>query len=77
MISTNLIELQLSNNHLKDLKGLEKLQNLKILYLLHNQLSEIKELDALHKLKELWINDSNISEGDIERLKKRGFKIHW
>jgi protein phosphatase 1 regulatory subunit 7 len=58
----NLPYLELSNNQLTEIKGLETLVNLQQLYLYENRLTEIKGLDTLVKLQTLWLYDNQLSE---------------
>ena len=43
---------------LTDVKGLEKLTQLKVLYLGYHQLTDVKGLEKLTKLKLLYLNDN-------------------
>jgi len=60
--STNLQELDLSNNSLTEIKGLDALVNLQKLDLSNNSITEIKGLDALTNLQVLWLYNNSIIE---------------
>lgn len=62
---SGLLTLNLSSNQIKDIteiKGLENLVNLQVLYLANNQISEIKGLENLHNLQKLDIANNQITE---------------
>ena len=55
--------LDLRSNKLTDVKGLEKLDQLKKLYLYNNQLTELpKGLEKLNQLTELGLRDNQLTE---------------
>ena len=58
----NLRELNLSENKISEIKGLDSLVNLQELYLDHNQVKEIKGLDSLVNLRTLSISCNEIRE---------------
>ena len=58
----NLKYLDLSNNKITEIKGLEDLHNLETLILVNNQITEIKELENLESLKRFVIWGNNIPE---------------
>jgi internalin A len=62
--------LNLSDNQLSEIKGLQKLGNLQTLDLSNNQLSEIKGLEMLGNLQ--WLNLSNNQLSEIKGLEKLG-----
>ena len=55
-------ELWCSDNNLTELKGLDKLVNLKVLYCDDNELTELKGLDKLVNLKVLYCFDNKLIE---------------
>jgi len=57
----NLKRLDLSNNKINEIKGLDKLTTLEFLDLSYNQISEIKGLDNLKNLKFLDLRNNKIS----------------
>src|SRR4028118_1708265 len=59
---SSLTELDLSNNHLGDIKPLESLTNLTLLALENNQISDIKPLESLTNLTLLFLNNNQISD---------------
>ena len=62
-------ELDLSNNQISDIKGLEKFSNLEVLKLNNNKISKIEELSSLTKLQELYLRNNKISKiNGIEKL---------
>jgi len=62
-------ELDLSNNNIKDLDGIENFTNLKTLNLNNNKIKSIKNLERLKKLHHISIRNNNISEiNDITGL---------
>ncbi|KAF1742879.1 hypothetical protein MXB_3371, partial [Myxobolus squamalis] len=72
LAATTLIVLVLSNNQLKDLRGIEHLNSLKILYLCDNFLSNIEnmtELNALSSLTELKLSGNPICYFSSYRIK--------
>ena len=63
---SNLVELQLAENQLTEIKGLENLVikmkyhlnsqvNLEVLELSYNKITSLKGIENLTKLKELWV----------------------
>ena len=56
--------LDLSRNHIKDLSGIDKLDNLEELNLYGNKIDDIKLLSAMSKLKTLDLANNNISDID-------------
>jgi internalin A len=54
--------LNLTDNHLTEIKGLEKLVDLQVLILSCNQLTEIKELNNLVNLKVLSLSSNQLTE---------------
>ena len=58
----NITGLNLFDNQISEIKGLDKLNNLTKLYLSDNQISEIKGLDKLNNLTSLYLSDNQISE---------------
>jgi len=65
---SNIEELDLSDNQIKELHGLEKYVNLNILKIANNQVAHIKGLDNLKKLQKLSLRNNNISK--IEGIDK-------
>lgn len=62
-------DVDLSDNLIKDLNGIEKFSNLKHLKLNNNQITSIKELEHLKKLQELSIRNNKISDlRELNRL---------
>lgn len=62
---TNLEELWLSNNKIKEiteLHGLDKLSNLQTLYLNNNQITKLKGLCGLNKLQKLLLFNNQITD---------------
>ena len=55
-------ELELSSNRMTDVKGLEKLTQLEMLYLSGNQLSDVKGLEKLDQLKALGLQSNKLTE---------------
>lgn len=55
-------------NQITEIKGLDKLKNLKRLYINSNKISEIKDLGSLTKLKVLNIGDNSIPEEEFDEL---------
>ncbi|MDR2955646.1 MAG: leucine-rich repeat domain-containing protein [Prevotella sp.] len=73
----NIIVLNLSNNQISEIKGLEKLNNLSILYLYSNQISDIKGLEKLNNLSKLYLDNNQISEiKELENLVKSPILKH-
>jgi hypothetical protein len=64
----NVDELDLSNNQIKNLRGIEKFTNLRILKISNNHINSINGLDSLKKLQKLSLRNNHISE--IRVLKK-------
>jgi hypothetical protein len=63
--------LNLRSNQLTDVKGLEKLTQLKMLNLKDNQLTELTGLEKLTQLKELYLSDNlDLTFAQIVELKK-------
>ncbi len=60
--------LNLSNNQLTEVKGLEKLTQLTHLYLYDNQLTDVKGLEKLTQLKELYLYGNQLT--DVKGLEK-------
>ncbi len=58
----NIYKLNLYNNNIPEIKGLDNLVNLQILYLCGNQITEIKGLDNLINLQELVLSTNQITE---------------
>ncbi len=58
----NLKKLNLNNNKIIDIKGLDNLVNLQQLYLSNSKISEIKGLEKLVNLQELYLSYNNITE---------------
>ena len=56
------------NKNLTDVKGLEKLTQLKFLHLSNNQLTDVKGLEKLTKLKSLYLNNNQLT--DVKGLEK-------
>jgi len=66
---SNIEDLDLSDNLIKNLNGIEKFSNLKHLKLNNNQITSIKELDHLKKLQILSIRNNKISDlRELNRL---------
>jgi len=58
-------------NQLTNVKGLEKLTQLKVLRLDFNQLTDVTGLEKLTKLKVLRLNDNpDLTKAQIDELKK-------
>ncbi|MBY9020436.1 MAG: leucine-rich repeat domain-containing protein [Candidatus Lokiarchaeota archaeon] len=67
----NVQELDLSNNNIKDLDGIENFINLRTLNLNNNKIRSIKNLDKLKELREVSFRNNNITEiENIEGLTK-------
>lgn len=64
----HLTELNLSNNNIKEVKRLESLINLELLFLHQNQLECIKELALLPKVRIISLYDNNIKNIPLEIL---------
>ena len=64
----NVEELDLSNNKIKNLEGIEKFSNLRILKISNNHINNINGLDSLKKLQKLSLRNNNIAQ--IGVLKK-------
>ena len=62
--------LELNNNQLTNVKGLEKLTQLKVLHLYYNKLTSVKGLEKLTQLNRLILNDNNLTKAQIEELQK-------
>ena len=60
--------LDLYNNQLTSVKGLEKLTKLKELFLSDNQLTSVKGLEKLTQLKELYLSNNQLT--DVKGLEK-------
>ena len=54
--------LDLSDKEISDIKPLESLTNLTILYLIHNKISDIKPLESLTNLTRLGLTNNKISD---------------
>jgi len=64
-------ELDLSDNQIKEMRGLEKFSNLKTLKLANNQINQIKGLNQLKELRKLSLRNNNITKiTGIEKLLK-------
>ena len=64
-------ELDLSDNQIKELRGLEKFSKLKSLKLANNQINQIKSLNQLKELRKLSLRNNNLSEiTGFEKLTK-------
>ncbi|TIA75633.1 hypothetical protein E3P92_00768 [Wallemia ichthyophaga] len=61
---SNLKELYLSHNGIKDISGLDDLVNLEVLDISNNQIKSINNLSHLKKLQELWANSNQIDNLD-------------
>ena len=61
-------ELNLNRSQLTDVKGLEKLTQLKSLYLSQNKLTDVKGLEKLTELTELWLYENQLT--DVKGLEK-------
>jgi hypothetical protein len=63
--------LNLGGNHLTEVKGLEKLTQLKELYLQANQLTDVKGLEKLTNLEGLYLEGNpDLTKAQIDELKK-------
>ena len=62
--------LELNNNQLTNVKGLEKLTQLKVLHLYNNKLTSVKGLEKLTQLNRLILNDNNLTKALNEELQK-------
>ena len=63
--------LELYQNQLTDVKGLEKLTKLEVLDLSDNQLTEVKGLEKLTKLEYLYLkNNPSLTKAQIAELQK-------
>ena len=61
----------LFDNQLTDVKGLEKLTQLRELYLIDNQLTDVKGLEKLTKLLRLSLsNNPDLTKAQIAELQK-------
>ena len=59
----------LNDLQLTDVKGLEQLTNLKVLYLSRNKLTDVKGLEKLTKLEELYLNNNQLTSAKgLEKL---------
>ena len=59
----------LNGLQLTDVKGLEKLTNLKVLYRSRNKLTGVKGLEKLAKLEELYLNNNQLTSAKgLEKL---------
>ena len=67
---TNLETLGLEGNHVKDIESLRKLKNLKELYLLIPIVRDFSGLYSLKNLKHLRISSTQITDQQVEKLKK-------
>ena len=59
---TELTDLDLTSNNIKEITGLDKLKNLTNLYLEDNKIEWISGLDSLSKLQRLYLSGNNIQE---------------
>ena len=67
----NIQELDLSNNNIKNLEGIENFSNLRTLNMNNNQIKSIESLDKLKELRYVSFRNNNISEiQDTEGLTK-------
>jgi Leucine-rich repeat (LRR) protein len=62
--------LDLDNNELTNLEGIDKLTNLKRLYLDDNKLTSLKGIENLTNLESLYLDNNNLSGSEKARLKK-------
>lgn len=62
--------LELFMNNISDLSPLAGLTNLQDLNLAHNQISDLTPLEGLKQLKRLWISCNNVTEEQINQLRK-------
>jgi hypothetical protein len=60
-------EIDLSNNHISDLGGIEKFSNIQVLKLNNNDLSKVEGLENLERLEKLFLRNNRIA--NIEGLK--------
>lgn len=56
--------MNLNENQITEIKGLENLSNLVELYLENNQISELGRIDSLNRLKDLWLSNNRIKKLD-------------
>ena len=61
-------KLHLGDNHLTDVKGLEKLTKLEVLILADNQLTDVKGLEKLTQLTHLYLHRNQLT--DVKGLEK-------
>ena len=61
-------KLHLGDNHLTDVKGLEKLTQLRVLILTNNQLTDVKGLEKLTQLTHLYLHRNQLT--DVKGLEK-------
>ena len=61
-------KLHLGDNHLTDVKGLEKLTQLRVLVLGNNQLTDVKGLEKLTQLTHLYLHRNQLT--DVKGLEK-------
>jgi hypothetical protein len=62
-------EVDLSNNQISDLRGIEKFSNIRILKLNNNEITEVEGLENLEKLEKLFLRNNRITEIEgIENL---------
>jgi len=63
--------LELNNNQLTNVKGLEKLTQLKVLHLYNNKLTDVTGLEKLTQLKVLMLKaNPDLTKAQIDELKK-------
>jgi len=60
--------IELIDKHITEIKGLDALINLQMLYLYNNQIIEIKGLETLNKLENLFLRGNQITYTNINYL---------
>ena len=68
--------LELFNNNISKIEGLDNLTKLSILDLRNNQIDTIQGLDNLNNLEGLGISNNNIPEKEIKEFRAKHPKIN-
>ncbi|WP_356918467.1 leucine-rich repeat domain-containing protein [Chryseobacterium gambrini] len=73
----NLKTLDLAENYIESLEGLEKLKNLERLNLSNHKISDFSLLNTFPKLREVNVPSSNIKKEDIEKQLDKPEILLW